>query len=249
MSAIEEVLVQRQGDGDVRAGLELNVEVSLAGERRRARIDHDERRASLARFLDEGHEVDARGRRVHAPEDDEAGVHVVFVGDARHLSVETHVGGAGRCRAHRAREPRRAERPPQRGIVGVLREQAIRPAIAERQDGLATRAISDGGHALGDLVECFVPADAREDAVALSPLADGGVEEAVFAVDALRKATDFAADVAARARVLVAAVDLDDAPLLDGDLERAGVRAVERTRALDGRVSPGFRLLCARHMR
>ena len=249
MSAIEEVLVQRQGDGDVRAWLELNMEVSLAGERRRAWIDYDEGRASLARFLDEGDEVDARGRRVHAPEDDEAGVHVVFVGDARHLSVETHVGGAGGRRAHRARQPRRAERSPQRGIVGVLGEEAIRSAVAERQDGLATRAVPDGGHALGDLVERFVPADACEDAVAFPALADGGVEQAIFAVDALREATDFAADVAARARVLVAAVDLDDTPLLDGDLERAGVRAVERTRALDGRMSPGCRLLCARHMR
>ena len=242
VSVVEEVLVQRQGDGDVSAGPQRNVKVGLPRERRGARIDDDELRASLARFLDERDEVNARGRGVHAPEDDQPRVHVVFVGDAGHLAVEPHVGGPGRRRTDRAREARRAERAPERGIVGVVREEPVRAAVPERQDRLAAGAVANRDHPFGDVVERFIPTDAREHAVALRPLPDRRVEEAVLAVDTLGEAPDLAADVAARARVLLAAVDLDDAAVLDGDFERAGVGAVERAGGLDRRMSPGFRL-------
>ncbi len=202
-------------------------------------------RASLMK----GIEVDARGRRIHAPEHDQPRVHVVLVGDARHLAVETHVGRAGCRRAHGPRETRGAEPAPQRRIVGVLREEPVRSAVAERQDGLGARAIANRHHPLGDVIQRFIPADAGEDAVALRALPNRRVEEAVLAVHALGEAPHLAADVAAGDRVLVAAVDFDDAALLDRDVERAGVGAVERAGGLDRRVSPGFGLCGASHMR
>ena len=213
-----------------------------------AGVDDHELRAGLARFLDEGNQVNARGRRIDAPEHDQPRVHVVLVGDAGHLAVEAHVGRAGCRRAHGPREPRGAEPAPQRRIVGVLREEPIRSAVTERQDGFGARAIANRHHPLGDVIQRFIPADAGEDAVALGPLPDRRVEEAVLAVDALGEAPHLAADVTAGARVLVAAIDFDDAALLDRDLERAGIRAVERAGGLDRRVSPGFGLCGASHM-
>ena len=119
------------------------------------------------------HEVDAGGRRVHAPEHDERRVRVVLVGDRRHLAVERHVRRAGRRRADRAREARRAEAPEQLRVEVVLRQQAVRAAVGERQDRLAARIVAFAArHPFGDELERFVPRHARELAVALAPLAD-----------------------------------------------------------------------------
>ena len=94
-------------------------------------------RAALLRLADVRDEVDAGRRRIDAPEHDQRGLGVVLIGDRRHLAVERHVGRAGRRRAHRARESRRAEPPPQRRVEVVLRQQAVRAAVRVRQDRFA----------------------------------------------------------------------------------------------------------------
>ena len=90
-------------------GRDGEVQVGLPGQRGRARIDDDQARAGFLRLPDVRHEVDAGGGRVDAPQHDQPRVRVVVVGDARHLAVEPQVGGAGRRRADRARQPRGAE--------------------------------------------------------------------------------------------------------------------------------------------
>ena len=174
MAAIEEILVQRKRHGNVRAGMQRDMKVSLPCQRRCARIDNDQHRAGLAGFFDERYEVDARRRRIDTPQHDQLRVHVVFVGNARHLPVEPDVGGARCRRADRPRQARRAEGAPQRRVVRVLREQAVRAAVIERQDRLAARSIANLDHLVGDLIERLVPADAGEHAVALRPLRMAG---------------------------------------------------------------------------
>ena len=78
--------------------------------------------------------------------------------------------------------------------------------------------------------------------MALRALADRRIEQAILAVDPLAEAADLGADEVAGDRIGVAAVDLQDAALLDRDVERAGIGAVERAGGADGGVSPGLRV-------
>ena len=174
---------------------------------------------------------------IDAPDQDEPRGGVVLIDHRRHLAVEAHVGGAGRSRAHRPQQPRRAEAPEQDGIRVVLREHPVRAAVAERQDRFAA-VLTDGlFQVLGDLVERVVPRRAHELALALRAAADGGKQQPILPVDPLIEAPHLGADVAARDFVRGAAVDLGDAAATQRDGERAGVRAVERA----GRLDRGFR--------
>ena len=130
----EQVAVNRERDGDVGARPDREVHVRRARERRRARIDDDELRAALLRLAHVRDEMNAGRRRVDAPEHDQRGFGIVLVGDRRHLAVERHVGRAGRRRAHRARQPRRAEAPPQLRVEVVLGQQAVRAAVGVGQN-------------------------------------------------------------------------------------------------------------------
>ena len=183
--------------------------------------------------------MDAGGGRVHAPEDDQLRVRIVLVDDAGHLSVQRLVRGAGGSGADRGGQARRAEAAPQLRVVGVLRQQAVRPAVIVGKDGFGAGRVLDLRHPPRDQVERLVPGDARERALSLRALPDGRIQHAVFAVDALVEAAHLRADEVARDRILVAAVDLLDAAVLDRDVERAGIGTVERARGADGRMSPG----------
>ena len=178
---------------------------------------------------------------IHAPEDDEPRVRIVDVGDAGHLAVEGLIGGAGRRGADGSRQARRPERAEERGVGRVLRQQPVRAAVAERQDRFGAPAVANRAHPLGDLIERFVPGDPRKDAVAPRALADRRIEQTILTVDALSEPPDLRADVIAGDWILVAAVDLEDPAVLDGDVDRAGVRAVERAGGPDGRMSPVLR--------
>ena len=211
--------------------------VRLPGHGGGAWIDHDDRGAAVARFLQVGHQVNARGAWIYAPHQDEPSGGVVLIDHRRHLAVEAHVGGAGRSRAHRPQQPRRAEAPEENGIRVVLGEHPVRAAVAERQDRFAA-VLTDGlFQVLGDLVERVVPRRAHELALALRAAADGGKQQPILPVDPLIEAPHLGADVAARDFVRGAAVDLGDAAATQRDGERAGVRAIERA----GRLDRGFR--------
>ena len=105
MAALEHLTRNRERDRQIGAGPDGEVQVGLAGERGPAGIDDDELGAVLLRLLDVRDDVDPRRRRIAAPDDDQPGVFVVGIGDARHLGVHRGRGGAGRRRAQRPREP------------------------------------------------------------------------------------------------------------------------------------------------
>ncbi len=100
-------------------------------------------------------------------------------------------GGAGRRGADGAGEARRAEAAEELGVVGVLREQAVRSAVVERSIASAPARALMLAHFRGDQVERFVPGNPREIAAALGALADGRVLEAVFAIDVVREPPHF----------------------------------------------------------
>ena len=163
---------------------------------------------------------------------------IVGVGHTRHLAVERLVRRARRDCADSASEPRRAELSEQPRVGGVLRQQAVRPAVGERQDRLGAPLVADLGHPRGDGPERLVPTGLPEAALATLALADKRVLQAGVAVDTLAEPTHLAANVPVGDRVLVRAVNRDDSPLLDRHLETAGVGAVEWAHGVDRRPSP-----------
>src|SRR5581483_8204534 len=88
-------------------------------------------------------------------------------------------------------------------------------------------------HPIDDDRHRFVPRDALEAAFALRSRAEAGVEHAVGAVNPLAEFPDLRADESAGDRVLLRSVDFDDLSVPDRDVQRAGIRTVERTRRLD----------------
>ena len=128
----------------------------------RGSID-DELRAALLRFAHVRDEVNARRGRVHAPEHDQLRFRIVLVGDRRHLAVQRHVRGAGRRRAHGAREPRRAEAAPQLSRRGCPASAAR--SIRRRRYGRIDsppRSPSRCSNRVDDELERFVPRHALE---------------------------------------------------------------------------------------
>ena len=202
-----------------------------------ARIDHHDSGAAVTRLLQVGHQVDARGRGIGAPDQNQLGFRVVLVGHRRHLAVEAQVGDAGRRGTHRARQPRGTKPAEQRGVSRVLGQQTVRAAVAERQNRFAARFRANRREPRGDELERLVPAGAAEAALALGANAHGGKVQPVLAVDAPIEAAHLGADVAARDRIGRAAVDGGDATALDRDLQSAGIGTVEGA----GRFNGGFR--------
>src|SRR5439155_3595511 len=130
------------------------------------------------------------------------------------------------------REPRRADAPPQLRVEIVLRQQTVGSAVRIWKDG---RRAEFGGRALesaDDQLEGFVPRHPREFAVAFGALPARGVEQAIWSVYAVAELADLRADVAARDRVRVAAVDGDDLSMLDRDVQCAGIWTIKRTGGL-----------------
>ncbi len=122
------------------------------------------------------------------------------------------------------------------------------PPYQVRENAFGANGVLDLEHPAGDEIERLVPAYPREGALALGALSDRRVEQAILAVDAFVEPSDLGADEIPRGGIGVAAVDFLDAPLLDGDIQGAGIRAVQRTGGSDGGVSPGLGL-GSRHAR
>ncbi len=102
--ALEEFAGHAEREHEVGAWPDRQVQVRLTCEGRGSRVDDHERRAVVARLLQEGHQVNARRRGIRAPHDNQSGVGVVLVRHARHLAVHGLRGGARRRCAHGARE-------------------------------------------------------------------------------------------------------------------------------------------------
>ena len=244
VSVFEEIPMhgERERDVGARTG---SMDVRQPGQRRRPRIDDDERGAALLGLAHVGHEVNARGRGIDAPQHDQRRVRIILVGDRRHLAVERQVGGAGRRRADRPRQARRAEPPPQLRVEVVLRQQSVRAAVRIRQNRRAAVLGFGTTEPIDRRARALRPADALERAVAFrSDARSPGYSRIRSApVDALAELADLRADEAAGDRILLRAVDLDDLAAVDGDGERAGIGTIERARGLrrPGRRGPRCR--------
>ena len=132
--AFEEVAMDRERDRQIGAGAKGQMQIGMLGQRGRSRVDDDEPGSAPLRFAQIGDHVDAGGRRVDAPDDDQARFGVVLVGHRRHLSVERAVGSSRRGRAYGACEPRCAQASKERRVARILREQAVRSAVGIRED-------------------------------------------------------------------------------------------------------------------
>ena len=228
MAFLEQIAMDREGDGEIGAGPDREVQIGLARERRRAWIDHDDEGAVVAGFLEEGHDVNARDARVHAPHDDHLRVGIVFVADRRHLSVEPEVRRAGRRRAYRAEQARRAESTEQDRVGVILREEAVRAAVAERQNRLRAAAVSRRHELLRDQIERIVPGHALEESRSLCAAPDGRIEQSIVAIHAFVEAAHLGADVAVGDVVFRRSVDLRDASAAHRHIERARIGTVQR---------------------
>ncbi len=180
-------------------------------------------------------------RRIAAPDDDEPRVFVVGVGDAGHLAVHLRRRLAGRRGADGAVQPRRTEAAEEPGVLELVGEQAVRAAVVEGQHGLGAERVARMAQPPFDHVERFIPGDAREAGLALRALAHGRVQQPILVIHAPIEAPHLAADVAARGRRAVVAVDPHEPAALDRDVEAAGVGAIERAGGLNRRSAPGAR--------
>ena len=84
----------RERDRQIGSGFDRKMQIRLTGERRAPRIDHHEPRAIFLCRLDVRDDVNARRRRIAAPDHDQLGVFVIGIADAGHLSVHRRRGGA-----------------------------------------------------------------------------------------------------------------------------------------------------------
>ena len=236
----EEVVVQRERDGQIGAGPDGKVQIGQRGQRRAPRVHDDQHGAIPLCFAHEGHEVNAGRGGVGAPNDDQLAVGVVRRCDARHLAVEGLRRGAGRRRADGPGEPGRAEPAEERRVARILRQQAVGAAVGERQDGLAAPAIANLRQPRCDLIQRFVPIDFFELAATLRSLPDGWTQQTVVAVETPVEPPHLAADVAVGDFLHRRAVDRNDLSLLDGHRQAAGVWAIEGTRRVDRPMSPAL---------
>ena len=220
---------------DVRARLQRDVQVRLSRDRRPARIDDDELGAALARAIDQGHEVKIRPRHVVAPRHDEPRVLDVLRTHAGDRAERAHPRFRADAAAQRfAIEQARAEPVKEAQVHRAAGEEAVRPGVVQREDRLRAVLGHDRGEALVDLVERLVPRDPLEGAGAGATRADATQRRADsrIAVDERRiRRGHLRAEHAVRVRIGVRAADGDDALVLDGHGEAAGVGAVEGTHA------------------
>ena len=209
--------MNRERNRQVGAGPGREMKVRLARQACCSRVDDHERCSCLAGLLEIRDEMNAGRARIDAPQNDQTRVHVVLVRDARHLSVEHLVRRAGRGRANRPRQPRRAKAAEERRVVRVLRQQPVRTAIVEGQDRFRRVAIADLFHLRRDVDPALRPHGTRVKVPwPFAPCGRPG-RAADLRRTRARQTADLAADVIPGDRIGVTAVDADDAPFLDGD--------------------------------
>src|SRR3712207_2922185 len=103
-------------------------------------------------------------------------------------------------------------------------EDALGAQVADRHDRLGPGGLGDLPEAAGDLVQGVVPGDPLELPTALGADAPQRVQHAVLAVDRALVVVHLHAEPAAGERVRAVAANPCGATVLDGHLERAGVR-------------------------
>src|SRR3954463_14082581 len=157
-------------EGDVRAGLDLAVDVGVVGDPLAARVDDDELRAAATGLLEERRRDGVVGRRVRAGEDGDVGVDDVAVGGRHGARADALEEGGDARRVAQARAVVDVVRAEARAdelleeirlLVGALRR-------AEAGDGPGPVLFVDGLQPAGGDVERLFPrrlAEVRQDLV------------------------------------------------------------------------------------
>ena len=211
----------------VGAGHQRDVLVALLGRQRAVWVDRDQLRAAPLGFLRARPEMQVRGDRIAAPDDDQLRILELFeVGADGGADGVLVAGGAGH-RADGAVEQRGAEVVEEARRHRLALHQSHGAAIAVRQDRLR-RAAGDIAQLIGDLAKRFVPADALELALAFFADAAHRMQQAFRMVGAFGVARDLGAQHAGGGRMVGIAFDFGGDAVLDGDQQRAGIGAVMR---------------------
>ncbi len=202
-------------------------------------IDGDDLGAAPLGFLRARPEVQVRGDRVGAPDQDQPGILVV-------LRVHAVAAAEGRLDARLARgrtqgalQLRGAQLVEEAPVHRAVLQHAHGAGIAERQDGLRIL----GGERLqarGDLIQRLVPADAPEFAAALRPGALERMQQAVGRIGALGVVADLGAQRSVGERVRGVALHFHRDAVLHRHQHRAGVGAIVRAGRADDGFDAGF---------
>ncbi len=220
----------------VGAGQRRNVLVALLGREAAIRIDRDHLGSAPLGLLHARPVVQIGGDRVRAPDEDELRVFDALRVHADAATQRDLDAGAPGRRTQRPVELRCAQVVEEAPIHAGIVEQAHRARVAVGADRL--RPVGRGGDRLelrGDGVERLVPVDSFPAAVARTFTAHAPmrIDDAILGVGALQIARDLGAQRTRGERMVLGAGDLGGDAVLDGRLQRAGVRAIVRARAFD----------------
>ena len=223
----DQLVHQRQRQRAVGAGQQLQVLVALLGGFGPARVDAHQFGAGAFGLQGIGPEVQVRGDRVAAPDQDQPAVGVL-------LDMHAELAAIGGCQrvatgagADRAVEQRGTEtvKEPRRHALAL--HQTHRAGIAVGQQGLRVAA-GDPAQAHSDVVQRVIPTHRLEAAGTFRTDALERLQHALGVVGALGVTADLGAQRAVRGRVRRVALDANGAATLDRDAHRAGVGAIVR---------------------
>jgi hypothetical protein len=205
-------------------------------------IDRDQLGAAPLGFLHAHPEVQVRGDRVAAPDDDQFGVLELFHVGADRTADGVFVAREAGGRAHGAVQEGRAQLVEEAHCHRFALQQAHGAAIAVRQDGLRI-ARGDRLQTRGDLVQCLVPGDLFELALALLADAAQRGQDAVRVVGAVDVARHLGAQHAGGGRMIRVALDLRRDAIFHGHVDGAGIGAIMGAggpdKGLGHRINPG----------
>ena len=221
-----------EGEGAIRAGARQDDLVGDARGGRPVTVDEDNARPALSGDAQVVGQVEIRGKRIQAPENNEAAfLHLL----GRRRDGRTHdrppaaaLGGS----AQRALGLGGAQGVEER-IVGVLLHIAHGARVGAGHDGLAAIAGDDVFPAPRDFPDGLVPGNGLELTLSFLPCAPEGGGEAQGRIDGSLVMGRFRAERAAREGMLGIAGDPDGPAVFPGDKKAAAVRTVVRAAGSD----------------
>ncbi len=104
VSFFEQYAMDRERHRQIRSGLDGKMQIRLFGQAGASRIDDHQTCAGGLRLTQERNQMDSGCAGIDTPEDDQPGMRIIGIGDARHLAVERLVGRAGGSRTDRPRQ-------------------------------------------------------------------------------------------------------------------------------------------------
>ncbi len=218
----------------VGTGPGLDEPVGGVGGDRADRVDDHDLRAVRPGRLDGGPEVAVGEAGVRCPQDHEPGVTQVARVGAPPRAVGLREAGTCGEPADRARRTRRTEAGEERSVEAGHLDQPLGSRVPPGQDGLTAEPVDDVTHPFGDECEGLVPGGPTEDARALRPRPDQGVQDPVVGVHPVDEAVDLGAELALGEGMARVAAQLHHPAPVDGRDPSARVRAVVMAGAQHG---------------